>query len=125
MSQANLDPSHVAAPEGSVTTTAKTEIRIDEVTQSITIQDTHGNRIEMGAFGFRIISAKDLVFAAAGSIQMHAKDDLTCQAAGNLRHTAFNIEQLANANFTAKGSASAELSASGQTIVKGAMVLIN
>jgi len=36
-----------------------------------------------------------------------------------------NITQIANVAFTAKGTATAELSASGQTTVKGAMVLIN
>jgi hypothetical protein len=36
-----------------------------------------------------------------------------------------NISQSAQASFTAKGNASAELSASGQTVVKGAMVMIN
>jgi hypothetical protein len=36
-----------------------------------------------------------------------------------------NITNTAKVGFTAKGSASAEISASGQTIVKGAMVMIN
>ena len=36
-----------------------------------------------------------------------------------------NIEAKADIAFTGKGSASAELSAGGQTVVKGAMVMIN
>jgi hypothetical protein len=36
-----------------------------------------------------------------------------------------NITNTAQMGYTARGSASAELSASGQTIVKGGMVMIN
>ena len=36
-----------------------------------------------------------------------------------------NVNHTASAGFTAKGNATAELSASGQTTVKGAMVMIN
>jgi hypothetical protein len=36
-----------------------------------------------------------------------------------------NVSCTAQVGFTGKGSASAELSASGQTTVKGALVLIN
>jgi hypothetical protein len=36
-----------------------------------------------------------------------------------------NVQATAQVGLTAKGTASAELSASGQTTVKGAMVMIN
>jgi hypothetical protein len=36
-----------------------------------------------------------------------------------------NVSSDAQVGFSAKGTASAELSAAGQTVVKGAMVMIN
>lgn len=52
-------------------------------------------------------------------------DNLSIRAKGNLSISGLNVSVAADACASVKGAASAELLASGQTTVKGAMVLIN
>ncbi|OYT86714.1 MAG: hypothetical protein CFE46_14735 [Burkholderiales bacterium PBB6] len=82
---------------------------LNEEDGSLLLKDAYGNQIQMDASGIRIESSKDLVL----------------NAVANLQASALNINCTAQVGFTGKGSATAELSASGQTTVKGAMVLIN
>lgn len=52
-------------------------------------------------------------------------DNLSIRSKGNLSIAGLNVHVAADACASVKGAASAELLASGQTTVKGAMVLIN
>ena len=56
---------------------------------------------------------------------MQAVNEISVKSDADVTLEGLNINQSANATFTAKGSASAELSASGNTTVKGAIVTIN
>ncbi|MNY25425.1 hypothetical protein D3C86_1592090 [compost metagenome] len=49
--------------------------------------------------------------------------ELAAQA--DVKATGLNVQCEAQVGFSGKGAATAELSASGQTIVQGAMVMIN
>jgi len=51
--------------------------------------------------------------------------DLKAQIKGWGQSAGLNVNCEAQVGFAAKGNASAELSAAGQTVVKGAMVMIN
>jgi len=82
---------------------------LDDDNQNIEIVDQHGNKITMDSQGITIDSNGDITMKARGDINMDG----------------INIAQTASAAFKASGSASAELSASGNTTVKGAMVMIN
>ena len=108
-----------------IVTRSNSKIVIDDTNKLLTLQDINGNRIEMGPLGIKIISPKDIVFEAAGSITLQATGNVSTTATADIRQTALNITQTANSAFVAKGNASAELSAAGQTTVKGAMVMIN
>ncbi len=44
---------------------------------------------------------------------------------GDLKGEGLNVEFNGKVGFTGKGNAKAEVSASGQTVIKGAMVMIN
>ena len=76
------------------------------------------NNIEMKAQGsISMTATKDIKASATGKIDLSATQDL--KGAG------MNVSLEAQVAATLKGSAQAELSASGQTTVKGAMVMIN
>jgi hypothetical protein len=75
--------------------------------------------------GISLESTTDIQIQAKGNVTIDAigKIDITSKA--NLNVSGLNINNEADAAFVAKGGASAELSAAGQTVVKGAMVMIN
>ena len=92
-----------------VTTPAENKIQLSEDDKSILIQDQNGNKIQMNSDGISIESCKDVKIKATGDIKLEG----------------INIESKASAGFKAQGSASAELSSSATTTVKGSMVMIN
>ena len=108
-----------------ILTRSNSKVVIDDPNKLLVVQDINGNRIEMGPEGIKIISPKDIVLEAGGNISLRASGSMSTTAKSDISQTALNITQSANLAFTAKGTATAELSASGQTTVKGAMVLIN
>jgi Rhs element Vgr protein len=77
--------------------------------QGITIEDQNGNKITMSSDGISLESAKDVQIKANGDVKAEG----------------VNINLNANAQMVAKGSASAEISSSGNTVVKGSIVQIN
>ncbi len=128
----------------SITTKSKMKIEFEEEKKIITIQtpgkniltisdedkgiqliDQNKNKIVMNDSGIAIESAKDLTLKAKMNIIMDAGNNLESKAKTNLTLKGMKIEGSAQTEMTMKGSAKAELSASGQTIVKGAMVMIN
>jgi len=84
-------------------------VTLDDEAGEIRVTDSNGNT---------------LVFDAAG-IAFESARDVTLKAAANIAIEGVNVSADANGNFTASGSAGAELSASGITVIKGALVQIN
>ncbi len=82
---------------------------IDEQGDKIQIEDEHANKITMNASGIVIDSATDL----------------TLKAAVNLNLEAPNISNKAQTSFKAEAQGQAQLTASGDVVVKGAFVRIN
>jgi len=125
-------------------------IVISDEDKGITATDQNGNSITMNDSGIVIKSASDMSLEADGDITIKAggassfesKDattiksstaDVNVTATGKVAIKAtqdatidgLNVTATANVGATLKGNATAELSASGQTTVKGAMVMIN
>lgn len=75
----------------------------------ILIEDENGNKIEMSSDGITIESAADINIKATGDVNIEG----------------VNITVKAQAQFKAEGSAGAEMSTSGQAVVKGSIVMIN
>lgn len=75
----------------------------------ISLKDENGNSVLMNADGITLESSKDLILKAQGDITMEG----------------MNTEIKAGAELKAEGSAGAEISAGGNTVIKGAMVMIN
>ena len=85
--------------------------------QTLEIFDQHKNRIQLSASGIKLSSVADIEIEATGNLRLKAGSAALIEA--------LNINAHAQVGLTAKGTASAEFSASGQTTLKGGLVLIN
>jgi Rhs element Vgr protein len=93
--------------------------------QSILMQDQNGNKVELSTDGIVLDSPKDINIGAKGKISIDAVGEIAISSKADVKVEGLNVNHTANVGFVAKGSASAELSASGPTTIKGATVMIN
>ncbi|ACE85011.1 type VI secretion system tip protein VgrG [Cellvibrio japonicus] len=100
-------------------------IVISDDGKSILLQDQNSNKVELNSSGITLDTPKDITLTAKGKIVLNATGNIEGTAQADVKLTGLNITQTANVGFTAKGSATAEVSASGTTTIKGAMVMIN
>ncbi len=109
-----------------VTTPGKNMIVLSDDAKSITLTDQNSNTITMDSNGIKLDSGKDVTISAKGKVTISATQNIEASSSGgDFSGAGVNVKLTAQAQLTAKGNASAELSAAGQTTVKGAMVMIN
>lgn len=101
------------------------KIIVSDKEKGITLIDENKNKIKTDANGVTIDSAKNLVLKAQNNISIESGTAVAIKAKTDLKSEGLNVETKAKASLKMQGTASAELSASGQTVVKGAMVMIN
>jgi len=101
------------------------KVVISDNEKSILLSDQNRNTVELKPEGITLDSPKDIKITSKSKITIDATSGVDISSTSDVKVTGMNIDQSANVSFTAKGNASAELSASGQTTVKGAMVMIN
>ena len=106
-------------------TPANNKVVISDQDKSILLQDQNNNKVELSSTGILLDSPKDITIKAVGKVVIQATQNVEATAQMDVKVTGLNITNTANVGFTAKGTATAELSAAGQTTVKGAMVMIN
>ena len=94
-------------------------------TVEISDDDKHMNEIVMNSSGISLSSAKDITLKAKGAITIEATSKINATAKQDVSLEGLNVKMEAKVSATVKGNAKAELLASGQTTVKGAMVMIN
>ena len=109
----------------SILTPGDNSIVISDDGKSIEIKDQNSNSIKLSNDGIVIDSAKDVKISAKGNITMDAMAKVTVTAKTDVALNGLNVNATANVGFAAKGNATAELSAAGQTTVKGGLVMIN
>ncbi len=85
------------------------KIVLSEDEGSILVEDENGNKMEMTSSG----------------IDLETSGDINIKADGDMNLEGTNVNIKASAQLTAEGSAGAELSSSGQAVVKGSIVMIN
>ena len=90
----------------------------------ITIHDENGNTYEMTPDGISLYTPKDMKFKADGEIVMEATGNITIKSTSDMSQEAMNINLKAKVGYSCKG-VTTELNGSGQTTVKGGVVLIN
>lgn len=108
-----------------VATPGKNTLEISDDGKSITLTDQHKNEIKMDSGGITLTSAKDITLKAKGGITLDATSKISGTAKSDISLDGMNVKVQAKVGATVKGNATAELSATGQTTVKGAMVMIN
>ena len=108
-----------------ITTPGNNKIVISDDGKSILLQDQNNNKVELNPSGITLDSPKDIKLTAKGGITLDAVNAISFTSKADVKSAGLNISNEAQVGFTAKGNASAELSAAGQTVVKGAMVMIN
>lgn len=106
-------------------TPAGNQVVLSDDAKTITLKDQTGNEIEMSESGIKLDSPKDIVINAKGKVTVSAVGAITLDSKADVKASGMNVQCEAKVGFTGKGNATAELSASGQTTVKGAMVMIN
>jgi Rhs element Vgr protein len=100
-------------------------IVVSDDTKSILLEDQNGNKARLDPDGILLDSPKDIIINAKGKIAASAVGEISLTAQADVNVKGLNVNHTADVGFSAKGSATAELSASGQTTVKGALVMIN
>lgn len=102
------------------------KILISDEEKGITLKDQKGNQLKMNDSGITIESKADLILKAKQNIKIESDLATNIKAKnGDFKAEALNVEAKARIALKMMGTASAELSASGNAIVKGAMVMIN
>jgi uncharacterized protein involved in type VI secretion and phage assembly len=96
-------------PSWTLETPAGKKIIIDDDADSSVIEDQHGNKITLDSSGITIEASKDLVLSASGDVKVSG--------------TNINLE--ASAGIVSKGNSNAEISSTGELVVKGGIVRIN
>lgn len=108
-----------------IITPGNNEVVISDDDKSILLQDQNNNQVKLSQDGILLDSPKDITINAKGKVSISATGNVEVNSQADFTASATNITQSANSGFTAKGNASAEVSASGQTNIKGSMVNIN
>lgn len=108
-----------------VSTPGNNKVEINDDGKHIKLTDQHKNEINMNKDGITLSSSKDIVLKAKGAITMDATSKISGTAKSDVSLEGMNVKIQAKVGASVKGNATAELSASGQTTVKGAMVMIN
>jgi Rhs element Vgr protein len=108
-----------------IITPAGNQVVLSDDDKSILLEDQNGNTVKLSESGIALDSPKDISITARGKITLDATDAISITAKADFSAQGMNVDLEAKTGLTAKGNASAELSASGNTTVKGAMVMIN
>jgi Rhs element Vgr protein len=108
-----------------ITTPGGNEVVLDDKNKCVLLQDQNGNTVKLSDSGIALDSPKDIKLTAKGGITLTATQSVEINAKADVKLAGLNVSCKAQTGFTAQGTATAELSASGQTTVKGAMVMIN
>ena len=108
-----------------VSTPGKNRVEINDDGKYIKLVDQHKNEIVMDSNGISLSSSKDIRLKAKSGITIDATSRVSGTAKSAISLEGMNVKVQAKVGSSVKGNATAELSASGQTTVKGALVMIN
>ncbi len=93
-----------------LSTPAGKSVTLDDDAGVVSISDENGNTLELSSSGIALTSDGDIQINAGGNLQLEG---------------GINLEAKAGAQYKAEGSAGAEMSSSGITVIKGSLVQIN
>ncbi|WP_042861005.1 type VI secretion system tip protein VgrG [Dickeya sp. NCPPB 3274] len=108
-----------------ITTPGGNQAVLSDKDKMVTLLDQNGNSVTLDSSGITLDSPKNITLNAKGKIELTAASAINISAKANVTAEGMNVSLSAKTGLTAKGNATAELSASGQTVVKGGIVMIN
>jgi Rhs element Vgr protein len=108
-----------------VTTPAHNQIVLSDKDKSMVLLDQNGNRVALHPGGITLDTPKDLALTAKGAVTIDAVGAVRISSKADVTCAGLNVACEGQVGFKGAGSATAELSAAGQTTVKGALVMIN
>jgi uncharacterized protein involved in type VI secretion and phage assembly len=109
-----------------INTPNKNKIVLSDAATSITVEDQNSNSLVMSSSGIVLKSLKDITIEATGNLNLKGTQGVNIESsAGDVKTTGLNVKTTANIQFSAQGSATAEVSGGAQLTLKGAMVMIN
>ena len=108
-----------------ISTPAGNRVELSDDGKSVVLSDANGSEIRLDKEGIALSSAKDIALKAKGSITLDAAMKFSAAAKQDAALEGLNVKVQAQMGASVKGDATAELSAGGQTTVKGALVMIN
>ncbi|GAL86327.1 Rhs element Vgr protein [Sporocytophaga myxococcoides] len=107
-----------------IITPGNNSIVLDDDKGAITAIDKNNNKMEMNDAGITFDCVKDFTIKAQGKVIIEAQQDIQAKATGNLKGEGMAVELKGSTKFAAE-AAMAELKGSGQTVIKGGVVMIN
>lgn len=109
-----------------ISTPAKNTIVFNDKDKQISVNDQNGNSLVMSQNGIDIKSPKNINISADEKISINGIQGIDIQSSGgDVLVTAVNIKETANVQYSAEGSATAQVSGGGELTLKGGMVMIN
>ena len=109
----------------SIQTPGSNQIEISDEGKSIKLSDQNGNKLLMDPNGITLSSARDIVLKSGGNVIIDSTSNINIVSKADMALSGLNVKATAQVGFIGKGNATAELSASGTTTVKGGIVMIN
>ncbi|MCR6642800.1 MAG: type VI secretion system tip protein VgrG [Sporocytophaga sp.] len=107
-----------------IITPGNNSIVLDDDKGAITAIDKNNNKMEMNDAGITFDCVKDFTIKAQGKVIIEAQQDIQAKATGNLKGEGMAVELKGSTKFAAE-AAMAEVKGSGQTVIKGGIVMIN
>jgi Rhs element Vgr protein len=108
-----------------IETPAGNQVILSDDDKSILLKDQNQNKVELSTGGIIMDSPKDIKITSKSKINIEGTGGVDITSTADATVSGLNINLDADVGIAAKGKATAELSAAGQTTVKGAMVMIN
>lgn len=111
-----------------IVTKSKLKLVFDDEKTSISIETPKGNKVTLSEDEGGILledENQNKVTLSRDGISMESIKDIILKASGDIKIEGTNVEIKASAQLKSEGSAGAELSSSGSTVVKGSIVQIN
>jgi len=106
-----------------ITTPAGNTLCLNDDAKYIDIKDQNDNEIKLSSSGISISSYNDVTINGR-NIKLTATGNISLSAQGDVTAKGLNVALTANIGFAGKG-ATAEVSGTGQTTIKGGIVMIN
>jgi len=109
-----------------ITTPGNNQVVLSDDDKSIKLSDQNNNVIKMSSSGIDINSASAITIKAATTMTLEASTGASLKVSGgDFTAQAMNISNEAQLSYKAQGNASAQLTASGEVKIQGAIVMIN